>query len=102
MRQRFADFFVERLVTSFKFRKMRLNGHVASLLVSDWLPDTESVHQLGWNFDARLGCATQQSPMELRKYLATPYRLEPAGTNRDNFPGCAPLSVASRSAQPWH
>src|SRR5262245_50101214 len=102
MRQRFADFFVERLVTSFKFRKMRLNGHVASLLVSDWLPDTESVQQLGWNFDARLGCAAQQSPMELSRYLATPYCLESIGTNRDNFPGCAHHSLASRSAQRWH
>jgi hypothetical protein len=39
-----------------------LNCHVAFLL-AQWLPDTESVHQAWWNFDARLGCAPQQSPL---------------------------------------
>src|ERR1043166_3310773 len=35
---------------------------VAVLLASDWLPDPGIVHQLGRDFDARLGCAAQQSP----------------------------------------
>ena len=62
MRERFVDFFFQRLVLFFKFRKMRLNCHVAFLL-AQWLPDPESVHEAGRNFDARLGCASQQSPL---------------------------------------
>jgi hypothetical protein len=39
MRERVAEFFFERPVSPLEFRKMRLNGHVACLLMSDWLPD---------------------------------------------------------------
>jgi hypothetical protein len=63
VRKRFVYLVFERLVTSFKFRKMRLNSHVASLLASDWLPDQKIVHQRSPNFDARMGCASQQSPI---------------------------------------
>jgi hypothetical protein len=108
MRKRFIDFVFERLVLFFEFRKMRLNCHVAFLLASDWLPDQKTVHQGRRNFDARLGCAPQQSPMSYHptsaadlKFLMPLYRLESIGTNRDNFPGCGPLG-GTGSAQRWH
>jgi hypothetical protein len=68
MCERFVDFVFQRPVLFFEFRKMRLNCHMACLLASDWLPDREIVHQLGRNFDARLGCAPQQSPDEFPEY----------------------------------
>ena len=91
VRERFADFVFERPVPSFKFRKMRLHRHVAFLLASDWLPDLKIVHQCGWNFDARLGCAAQQSPMSYYNPSDCANCLESSGKNRDNFPGCGPL-----------
>src|SRR5215472_4954754 len=61
MSERFIDLFFKRLVPSLKFRKMRLNGHVASLLRSDWcltwvrwVPDLPTLHQLHGDFDLAL------------------------------------------------
>src|SRR5262245_26386993 len=44
MRESFVYLVFEGPVASFEFRKMRLNGHVACLLVR-LMPDTESLHQ---------------------------------------------------------
>ena len=63
MRERFVDFVFERPVPSFKFRKMGLHRHVAFLLGQIGCLTQKVYTKRGWNFDARLGCATQQSPM---------------------------------------
>jgi hypothetical protein len=62
MHERVVDFFFQRPVPPFKLRKMRLNAHGGLSPSSDWLPDLVILHQIRPEFDARFGCATQQSP----------------------------------------